>query len=115
MRRIARKTKAAMVKCYALEMTRQHRHLLPPAKVVSAGAMGQHKRRPLAMDFIVEFDSIDSRRWHSTFPLSTSVTAPRYQGLLLTSKCSAGQQHKGRPRSEEHTSELQSRENIVCR
>src|SRR5690606_39526771 len=57
------------------------------------------------------------RRGHFEFP-SESVAPFRRQPGLGGTGCAAGEGRRGRfslVRSEEHTSELQSRENLVCR
>src|SRR5690606_41432018 len=60
--------------------------------------------------------------WCSTKPRSVCTGPPWYTGMLLTSLltavrfiCDSTSPRARSSRSEEHTSELQSRENLVCR
>src|SRR5690349_23146788 len=52
------------------------------------------------------------------FPYTTlfrSARCRRQGGLLATAGLLRRRRHRSRPRSEEHTSELQSRRDLVCR
>src|SRR5690606_40016231 len=57
-----------------------------------------------------------SRRRHDSPGVGVEPVQPAvlHQGIPFARRVPAGQRHLG-PRSEEHTSELQSREKLVCR
>ena len=61
---IARGAEPAMIEGDATKALRQYRHILPPRKMAAAAAMREHQRRTFAVNFVVEFDSVDPRVRH---------------------------------------------------
>src|SRR5436309_9831083 len=52
---------------------------------------------------------------HDALPISVFSTAVSFAALFSAALLHAARPSATKPRSEEHTSELQSRENLVCR